>query len=228
MRIAPRFAAAAVGMTMLVVAPIGSASADLDGPPKGFDHVRGTSQADLIKGSAGREFIEGAGGSDQVQGRGGLDFTLGGPGLDLVAGGLRSDWTDGGYGDDVNTGGDGADILFAIHGDDLLNGGTGRDWIAVGRGSDVVNSGDGGDYVVLLNDGRADSINCGAGRDLVEFAQRPDPLDTFRNCESTDGSEVNVPEPPILEHYESINDEPGERSPQQARAAFRRLLVSSS
>jgi hypothetical protein len=74
---------------------------------------------------------------------------------------------------DVLRGRGGADILLGRQGDDVLIGGRGRDKLKGGPGHDGFNVRRGveipapGRDVIRARDGKADEINCGAGRDLA-------------------------------------------------------------
>jgi subtilisin-like proprotein convertase family protein len=112
----------------------------------------GTSGADWIFGTSGPDHLVLLGGDDNASGLGGDD---------CIEGGTGNDHLDGGPGKDVIYGGDGADTL---------TGGTGADTIYGGPGDDHI----------LADDGRADTIDCGTGRDRVDA----DREDVLISCES--------------------------------------------
>jgi Ca2+-binding RTX toxin-like protein len=88
---------------------------------------------------------------------------------------------------DTLTGFGGNDALFGKNGQDCLRGGRGNDWLSggsgndtinPGRGANVVRAGDGRDTVNAVN-GRRDTIDCGAGRDVVHADRK----DVLTRCE---------------------------------------------
>jgi RTX calcium-binding nonapeptide repeat (4 copies) len=104
----------------------------------------------------GSHVVYGGGGNDYLRGGPDDDRLYGGPGDDRVRGFVGANRLYGGAGDDSVTG-----RLAAQP--QLLDGGPGRDTIAGGAGPDRI----------LARDGYADTIDCGAGRDIV-IAERRD------------------------------------------------------
>ncbi len=72
-----------------------------------------------------------------------------------------------------------ADVLNGFGGNDVLEGGGGDDILTGGSGNDILKAGPGSD-TVRARDGSRDTVDCGAGRDLV-LADRVDRV--ARNCE---------------------------------------------
>jgi Ca2+-binding RTX toxin-like protein len=156
--------------------------------------IRGTAGDDRLIGTPRNDDVLARGGDDVVLTRQGRDFVSGGGGADLVVAGRGADTAFGAAGDDVLRGGRGADSLtdwvptsFDTDGPadaDRLYGGPGADSIGITRGTDVVHAGPGNDEVKLADDGVADTVRCGAGRDRVlYFADAADPLDVLVGCE---------------------------------------------
>jgi subtilisin family serine protease len=81
---------------------------------------------------------------------------------------------------DILNGFGGNDILRGGKGNDVLNGGSGNDTLTGGSGLDRLFGGAGNDAIHAL-DGQRDTIDCGAGRDIV-FADRLDRV--AKNCET--------------------------------------------
>ncbi len=102
----------------------------------------GTSVNDLLNGTASQDWLYGQDGNDRLLGLGGDDWLYGGRGNDMLAGGI------------------GNDRLFGGDGSDSITGGDGNDWITSAR-----RFADGSD------DNAADSINAGAGDDLVSVGR---------------------------------------------------------
>ena len=131
-----------------------------DGRPGEGDDLRGVER---LVSSVGGSFT-GTDGADEVRlaqvgtestltGLGGDDRLRGGDGPDRVDGGAGDDSLDGGFGDDTIVGGPGRDMISA----DLAGGDCGPLWCKHPYGNDRVEA----------RDGEADSITCGAGRDVV-------------------------------------------------------------
>ena len=80
---------------------------------------------------------------------------------------------------DILNGLGGKDILDGLGGNDILNGGKGNDILNGGPGKDVLNGGPGND-TVRAQDGQRDTIDCGAGRDIV-YVDRADRV--AKSCE---------------------------------------------
>ena len=134
----------------------------------------GTDASDTMKGTEENDDIRGMGDNDVVRGLGGID-ALEGDDENLSLSG---------QGDDRVFGGGGGDDLVGLNGSDLLVGGRGADSIdaieaSSNGGTDTARGGRGNDDVTA-NDGQKDAIDCGDGRDAVEFDAR---LDKVRNCE---------------------------------------------
>jgi Ca2+-binding RTX toxin-like protein len=81
------------------------------------------------------------------------------------------------------------DVLIGLAGNDRLNGGAGKDLLEGGAGNDRLTGGPGTDTMLggpgndatYAHDGTKDTVNCGAGRDIV-FADRTDTV--APNCEA--------------------------------------------
>jgi subtilisin-like proprotein convertase family protein len=112
----------------------------------------GTDHADWIFGTSGPDHLVLLGGDDNASALGG------------------DDCVEGGTGDDHLDGGPGKDVIYGDDGADTITGGAGADTIYGGPGDDHT----------LADDGRADTIDCGTGRDRVD-ADREDRL---VSCES--------------------------------------------
>lgn len=135
----------------------------------------GTDARDIMDGTGGNDDIRGLGDNDVIRGLGGID-ALEGDDQELVSLSRQ--------GDDEVFGGAGGDDLIGSNGSDLLSGGRGDDFIEAleassNGGVDTVKGGRGNDRV-SANDGQRDVIDCGDGRDSVEFDAG---LDTLKNCE---------------------------------------------
>lgn len=96
--------------------------------------------------------------NDTLFGENGDDRLYGGSGSDSLKGGFDNDAGYGGPGMDRVKGGPGVDRLYGGDGDDIMRGGLHN----------------------KTNDGVADYLDCGSGRDEVYFTPR---VDTIRNCE---------------------------------------------
>jgi Ca2+-binding RTX toxin-like protein len=137
----------------------------------------GTAGNDTLQGTAGVDVIDGNGGADTINGFGGNDLLFG-------------DFLDGPHdpaldGPDRIYGGGGADELDGLGGADLLVGGSGGDSIDAREGTgnppgtDTVRGGRGND-TIYAKDGAKDKIDCGPGRDVVQFDRG---IDTVTSCE---------------------------------------------
>jgi N-acetylglucosamine-6-sulfatase len=102
------------------------------------------------------------------------------PGNDVVQGTQTLDSLCGRAGRDVLRGRGGHDRLWGNRDRDVLIGGAGNDILDPGPSIDRVFGDDGADRL-LLRDGVADIVSCGAGRDVV-FADRRDKV-AKKNCE---------------------------------------------
>ena len=148
----------------------------------GRDHLprrqmRGYRRQRHAPGHAGVDVIDGNGGADTINGFGGNDLLFG-------------DFLDGPHdpaldGPDRIYGGGGADELDGLGGADLLVGGSGGDSIDAREGTgnppgtDTVRGGRGND-TIYAKDGAKDKIDCGPGRDVVQFDRG---IDTVTSCE---------------------------------------------
>jgi hypothetical protein len=134
-----------------------------------------------------------ADGSDRVDGGGGLNVvgydtrtapvTVDLPN-DIAGGAGESDALDevrgafGGGGEDLLLGGGGSNLLFGIEGRDRIEGGGAGDFIDGMQAVDEI-FGEAGPDGIIGADGRAETLDCGAGRDSV----LPDPEDALVSCE---------------------------------------------
>jgi hypothetical protein len=116
---------------------------------------------DLLRGGIFDDHIEGEAGDDLVDGWTGDDLLYGRTGADLILG--RD-------GDDLLEGGRGADVLDGGAGNDRLTGGFDRDRMSGGAGNDRI----------VSVDGKRDTVDCGAGRDVATVDRRDS---VRRNCE---------------------------------------------
>jgi uncharacterized repeat protein (TIGR01451 family) len=167
----------------------------------GADVLRGTPGRDVICGLDGADVVRGLGGDDQVWAGPGNDLVEGGPGRDRLLGGSGRDSLDAGPGPDVVWAGYDRDVVLGGAGDDALHGGErgGRalggvphweeaDRVSGGPGDDLVDGGvgadqlrgdDGDDVVQAADNGEADVVDCGRGRDRLVRDTR----DRQRRCE---------------------------------------------
>ena len=142
----------------------GTAGADVIVGGDGSSRIDGRGGDDTICGGGGDDAVRGGAGDDDLRGEGGSDLLLGGAGDDDIRGGAGRDRTGGGTGRDRIDGGAGADDL-----DEQAYGGGGRDQLIGGTGIDRVRTAD----------STLDTINCGAGADILTM----DPRDIQMNCE---------------------------------------------
>lgn len=160
-----------VGLVMVLLA--GAAYAlDVECPPSvGSAVCLGTDANDVMVGTGGIDSIVGLGGDDVIHGLASPDRLTGDGNAATVPG------------DDQLFGGDGSDELVGGAGSDLLSGDRGSDGISadflVGDGIDTVEGG-GGDDTVNAVEGQKDAIDCGPGRDRVQFDAG---LDSVKRCE---------------------------------------------
>jgi PhoPQ-activated pathogenicity-related protein/Ca2+-binding RTX toxin-like protein len=123
-------------------------------------HITGT---DSIFGGSGNDTIVG----DPDGAEGAMDSLVGGDGDDFVVGGRLRDTLEGGIGDDILLGGDGGEGAT----EDSISGGDGRDILV----------GDGGIPSPSLISGGADTLDGGAGEDIVVagfvFPNQAHPID---------------------------------------------------
>ncbi len=146
-----------------------------------FNVINGGAGADSITGSNGRDFIVGGAGDDTIDAAGGQDLVIADQAnvltTSIVADPLGND------GNDVVTGGDESDIIIGGGGSDDLEGNDGAD-IILGDGGQINfdETLDGTNYLVTLvgglhaggisgtddlGVGEADTIDAGAGNDIV-------------------------------------------------------------
>lgn len=131
--------------------------------------ARGTNQGDALGGTIAGDALPALGGADRVFGFGGDDCLAGGGGNDRLFGG---------DGDDKLRGDSGDDRLYGDAGDDYLSGGAGNDVIKGGAGTNRYFGRAGNDRIYADN-GVAEQVNCGSGRDWA----RVDDADTVASCE---------------------------------------------
>jgi Ca2+-binding RTX toxin-like protein len=131
----------------------------------GNDTAFGMGGNDTMDGGAGADWMDAGVGNDSMHGGStdnGQDTLLGGTGNDNISGGAGSDWMDGGVGDDTIIGGEG------ITGSVL-----GNDTIIIGAGANIARGELGSDVFVYdnnwMNDSNADTIDGGAGVDILKF-----------------------------------------------------------
>lgn len=138
----------------------------------GADTITGNGGSDSILGGAGDDILSGgtlpginatltgssAQGNDTVNGEDGNDVVLGSSGNDQLFGGTGNDLVFGSTGNDNLVGGAGHDTLIGDVGNDTLAGASGRDFISGGTGDDMINAG---------VDTDADSVDGGAGSNLI-------------------------------------------------------------
>lgn len=148
---------------------VGTPAPDTLNGTTGGDRIEGDDGDDQISGLEADDCLNGNSGADRLDGGSGEDLLLGGPGLDRLTGDPGNDRLAGGDGNDRVSGGSGAD---------RLTGGAGRDSLLGGRGRDSFSGGAGGDSLNAA-DGRAERVNCGAGRDTA----RVDRFDRVFRCE---------------------------------------------
>jgi len=141
------------------------------GPNKFDNRWVGTPEADAYTAPEGsRDLIIGLGGNDRLQAGDRRDVIFGNRGDDAINGGSGRDLIRGGFGDDRLAGGDQADKILGGPGADGINGQAGHDVIDAGRGNDLI----------IADDGQADIIRCGPGRNRVRADQRDR---VARDCE---------------------------------------------
>ncbi len=145
-----------------------------DGRPGEGDDVQGVervivNEGGTLTGTDAPEHLEAfqTTRSVRITGGGGNDELIGSGGADSIDGGSGDDFIDAGFGDDTIVPGPGRDIVYA----DRQGGDCGPVWCTLPYGNDTVD----------LRDGEPDSVDCGAGQDVV-YA---DPVDTVApNCET--------------------------------------------
>ena len=124
--------------------------------------------------------VVGTGHTDRRAGTRRNDFMIGSGGNDAYGGGSGKDCLVMGSGNDRGSGGGGADVLLGGSGKDRLKGGAGNDRLVGGRGRDRLFGGSGNDRI-NAKDGERDTIDCGAGRDVLS-ADRADRIAS--NCDN--------------------------------------------
>jgi Ca2+-binding RTX toxin-like protein len=140
-------------------------------PSIGGEPCIGTDGADVMRGTDGDDSIVGLGGDDVIHGLGGFD-RLTGDGNAATAPG--NDQLLGGGGSDDLVGGAGSDRLYGEGGNDHVS----ADFL-FSDGTDAVEGGQGDDIVYAV-EGQRDVIDCGPGRDQVQFDAG---LDSVKRCE---------------------------------------------
>jgi Ca2+-binding RTX toxin-like protein len=119
--------------------------------------ARGGDGNDRLYGGTGQNFLYGDAGNDMIFGMHPAQFRTGG---DYLFGGAGDDYLSAGESSDYLYGEAGNDVLIGNGGNDLLVGGTGADYLYGGYGDDILDGGD---------DGYADYLNGGAGRDQFQM-----------------------------------------------------------
>ncbi len=154
---------------------IGTALGDLMSGFAGNDRMDGRAGDDCLNGMRGNDRLYGGTGVDTLEGGPGNDREWGQGGRDTIRGGSGRDTLSGGPGGDGIRGNTGDDRISGGSGNDRISGGSGRDRITPGPGRDSVEAGSGADRI-YAKDGKADSIDCGRGRDTVVTRDRADRL----------------------------------------------------
>jgi len=145
--------------TLLTVAAVLPAAADVIEGTDGPDRLSGTAQRDTIRGYDGRDVLHGRAGDDVLRAGRGHDVLYGGPGADRLFPG-RDGWTD-----DRVYGGRGPDRISALFTDKVWAGG-GNDVIRVVESPAppwlimVVDCGPGQDTVIWLEGEAFESKGC--------------------------------------------------------------------
>jgi Ca2+-binding RTX toxin-like protein len=132
---------------------------------RSIENVEGGDGRDVLRGTAGPNVMQGLEGNDVLDGRGGDDLLEGTEGSRFKG---RPDR-------DLLRGGPGRDRLFGDAGPDRLFGGPGGDLLTGGSGPDRFGAGPGPDRVDAA-DGRAETADCGAGRDRLVADRRDRPV----------------------------------------------------
>jgi Ca2+-binding RTX toxin-like protein len=161
---------------------IGTAQTDRILARGGDDQVFAGTEADFVSGGPGDDIIHLGRPETAFWER--VESASGGPGFDVLFGTGARDRLNGGPGDDLLFGAGRADMLTDGDGLDDLNGTAGRDLIRLtGGGADVARGGPDGDIFIVVPDGSRDRMNCGRGRDTVEFRVRREKIDETTGCE---------------------------------------------
>jgi hypothetical protein len=177
---------------------LNSASIDVEvNGGDGADSLTGGSQGDKLYGGNGDDLLDGAGSSDVLSGDDGRDRVSyatrtaplnvnlgswwGGDGeygeWDFVSSSVEE--VVGGSGNDKMTGTSAANTFIGGAGNDILEGREGNDVLEGGAGTDTLDASS-GDDTLRSRDATADTVNCGAGTDSIDF----DAIDTLAtDCE---------------------------------------------
>jgi Ca2+-binding RTX toxin-like protein len=172
----------AMGMTLVMgsgvalAAEIVCSANPCVGTPDAEDII-GSNNSETIKALAGNDEVSSLGGNDEIYGDEGNEVVDGSNGNDTIYGGpdgdgsaygtAFSDWNlEGSEDSDKVYGGGGSDYIDAANNDTLGS----VDLSYGGRGNDRINA----------KDGNVDKINCGRGRDTVQYDVG---TDTVKSCE---------------------------------------------
>jgi Ca2+-binding RTX toxin-like protein len=189
----------ATGVALLLPTPTANAERFVGTDRR--DDIFGTAQADRILARGGDDNVFAGAGADIVRGGSGndsirlgspdaavwerMESANGGSGSDTIFGTGARDRMNGGGASDLVLGGSAADQLIDGAGPDDLGGGAGRDLIRLkGGGRDRAQGGPQGDFFIVFPDGSPDRIQCGSGRDTVEFRFRREAIDQTTDCET--------------------------------------------
>ena len=132
-----------------------------------FDGAANTAAMTIAGSATGRNNITGGTNSDSITAGSGDDTLVGGLGADTLTGAAGNDNLNGGSGADVLSGGDGNDVVTGEIGSDNLSGGAGDDTISAASGADTISGGDGNDRIFSSQLDSDDSIDAGAGTDIL-------------------------------------------------------------
>ena len=160
----------------------------------GDNRLIGTAAGEELCGLLGNDVLEAGAGDDTVFGdlcdaQPALPRShAAAPGNDTLNGGAGDDDLYGGGGADRLSGDDGADRLFGGDGNDSLDGGRGKDTLDGGNGNDKLVGGTeanrykagAGDDKVDARNGKAETVDCGAGK---KDSASVDRRDKVRGCE---------------------------------------------
>ncbi|MEX0808052.1 MAG: Calx-beta domain-containing protein, partial [Dongiaceae bacterium] len=127
----------------------------------GIEGIIGGAHADNLTGNASANILFGDDGNDTLSGGDGSDAIHGGDDDDSIMGGNQNDQL---LGDDGN------DTILGGAGDDTIVGDVGNDLILGGSGADLA-SGDTGNDTIRFSDADNDSIDGGAGIDVLLLDQ---------------------------------------------------------